>query len=378
MPSVRLVGFDKQRALSPAVEAFIRDVFDASHPLPFQNASRTQRMLADIEAVVEVFPEHGGIKIETIQALSRRKGEGTKALRFLTDLADKHGVSLYLYAKPFGDEAMDLDDLVRFYRRFGFRQDEEGDEEEDEYEGVEMHRWPRETLRSNPRRGLDVRPGIPGTYRTQYTAKGGKTRAYPAHGGAAWDRTMTRVASETTVAGGRIYDTVKRAERAGRAMVRGKRGAVEVERVTNPISKDPYVSFLPDEVLGFMEAYRERDFDGIFARMGAKVDLSVGMGAGDLERGVSLDEIRVTKKRAGVGTRAMIMLTDLADEFGVPMFLYANPLEGNISVYDLAAFYRGFGFEESGEGGSEEDEDEDTGVVMVRYPEPLRNPRRRR
>lgn len=298
---VRLVGFDKQRALSPAVEAFIRDVFDASHPLPFQNAYRTQRVLANIEAVVEVFPEHGGIKIETVRALSRRKGEGTKAMRFLTDLADKHGVSLYLYAKPFGDEAMDLDDLVRFYRRFGFRQDEEADEEEDEYEGVEMHRWPREVW---PQEAQRTNPRAP--------------------------------------------------------------------RRKNPISKDPYVSFLPNEVLGFMEAYRERDFDGIFARMGAKVDLSVSMG------GVSLDEIRVTKKRAGVGTRAMRMLTDLADEFGVAMFLYANPLEGNISTYDLAAFYRGFGFEESDEGRSEEDEDEDTGVVMVRYPEPLRNPRRRR
>ena len=154
---VRLVGFDKPRALRPAVEAFIRDVFDASHPLPFQNAYRTQRVLANIEAVVEVLPEHGGIKIETLRALSRRKGEGTKAMRFLTDLADKHGVSLYLYAKPFGDEAMDLDDLVRFYRRFGFRQAEEADEEEDEYEGVEMHRWPREVWpqeaqRTNPRR----------------------------------------------------------------------------------------------------------------------------------------------------------------------------------------------------------------------------------
>lgn len=411
---VRLTGFGKPRALRPAVEAFIRDVFDASHPHPFQNDYRTQRVLADIEAVVEVLPEHGGIKIETLRALSRRKGEGTKAMRFLTDLADKHGVELYLYAKPFGDEKMPLDDLVRFYRRFGFRQDEEADEEEDEYEGVEMHRWPREVWpqeaqRTNPsqtetpafkrwfgrskavdargkplvvyhgsnatfdtfrrpdisailaddgasedemnqgmgiyftdnaenaatygrevypvylrmlnplivdaqgenwsyvpfrgsfyyaddivslaeekghdgvvflniydtksgndilsntyivfdpkqiksatgnagtfdpedpsiyrnprRRGLDVRPGIPGTYRTQYTTKGGKVRAYPAHGGAAWDRTMTRVASETTVAGGRIYDAVKRAERAGRATVRGKRGAVEVERVTNP------------------------------------------------------------------------------------------------------------------------------------------------
>ena len=45
---------------------------------------------------------------------------------------------------------------------------------------------------------------------------------------------MTRVASETAVAGGRIYDMVKRAERAGRATVRGKRGDVAVERVTNP------------------------------------------------------------------------------------------------------------------------------------------------
>jgi hypothetical protein len=62
----------------------------------------------------------------------------------------------------------------------------------------------------------------------------------------------------------------------------------------------------------------------------------------------------------------MTVLTGLADEFAVPMFLYAHPLEGNISVYDLAAFYRGFGFEESDEN---EDEDEDEGVVMVRYPE---------
>ena len=87
----------------------------------------------------------------------------------------------------------------------------------------------------NPRRrGLDVRPGIEGTYLTRYTAKGGGKRAYPTQGGAAWDRTLVRVANETTAPSGRVYDTVKRAERAGHATVRGKRGAVEVLRVTNP------------------------------------------------------------------------------------------------------------------------------------------------
>jgi hypothetical protein len=79
-----------------------------------------------------------------------------------------------------------------------------------------------------------VRPGIEGTYLTRYTAKGGGKRAYPTQGGAAWDRTLVRVANETTAPSGRVYDTVKRAERAGHATVRGKRGAVEVLRVTNP------------------------------------------------------------------------------------------------------------------------------------------------
>ena len=145
-PTVRLVGFGKPRAVSPAVEAFLRDLFDASYPLPFKNASRTERVLTGIEAVVEVTPQYAGIHVDEVRALTQKQGEGTKAMRFLTDLADKHGVELYLYAKPFGNEAMDLDNLVRFYRRHGFREMEEEDEDG---EGTEMMRWPR---RQNPAR----------------------------------------------------------------------------------------------------------------------------------------------------------------------------------------------------------------------------------
>jgi hypothetical protein len=141
---IRLSGFGKPRAISPAVEAFLRDLFDASHPLPFKNASRTERVLTGIEAVVEVTPQYAGIHVDEVRALTQKQGEGTKAMRFLTSLADKHGVKLSLYAKPFGHEAMDLDNLVRFYRRHGFREMEEEDEDG---EGVEMMRWPR---RQNP------------------------------------------------------------------------------------------------------------------------------------------------------------------------------------------------------------------------------------
>ena len=100
-------------------------------------------------------------------------------------------------------------------------------------------------IRRNPASGLDVRPGIPGTYRTTFTDKGGRERAYPAHGGAAWDNTLVRVANETTVESGRVYDTVKHAEHAGHASLRGKRGEVAVTRLTNPDAFGPFKPLIP-------------------------------------------------------------------------------------------------------------------------------------
>lgn len=146
--TIRLTGFGKPETLSPAVEAFLRAFYDASYPSPFSPNERTERALSGIDAVVEVTPKYAGIHLDEVRALTRKQGEGTKAMRFLTALADKHGIKLSLYAKPFGSEAMNRDTLVNFYRRFGFYPDEA--EEEDE--GTEMYRWPRERLRSNPAR----------------------------------------------------------------------------------------------------------------------------------------------------------------------------------------------------------------------------------
>lgn len=98
-PTVRLVGFGKPRTISPAVEAFLRNLFDASYPNPLGGFTPTERILSGIEVLVDVLPEHNGVHIDRLRALTRKQGEGTKAMRFLTDLADKHGVELYLYAK---------------------------------------------------------------------------------------------------------------------------------------------------------------------------------------------------------------------------------------------------------------------------------------
>lgn len=100
--------------------------------------------------------EPGMIYISRIEsAESPRSGAGTLGLRFLTDLADKHGVKLFLSAAYLGDESEFSDaDLVSWYKRYGFV--EKGREKFDLEEGVGDNRWstimvrePRR-LRNNP------------------------------------------------------------------------------------------------------------------------------------------------------------------------------------------------------------------------------------
>ena len=60
------------------------------------------------------------IWIQNLEASRRGTGAGARALAALADLADAHGVTLRLCAKPYGTDPMPPDALVRFYARAGF------------------------------------------------------------------------------------------------------------------------------------------------------------------------------------------------------------------------------------------------------------------
>ena len=112
------------------------------------------RVFADMGARVDVSvgsgDAHDAVSLDSLEALTYRKGAGSRALRALLDLTDKHGLTVTLTAEPFSfGDATDLisrDALVRFYKRFGFDFDErEGSPEwfEDEDEGYyPMVRYP--------------------------------------------------------------------------------------------------------------------------------------------------------------------------------------------------------------------------------------------
>lgn len=73
----------------------------------------------------------------------------------------------------------------------------------------------------------------------------------------------------------------------------------------------------------------------------------------DLEENeVYLCSLRVMEKRAGHGRQAMSIIANLADEFGVNMYLDAVPQDRgpeDISARDLKKFYGAFGFYVTGE-----------------------------
>lgn len=91
-------------------------------------------------AVIELSPSindrSSGIHIDDL--LSNVKGEGTKALAMICELADAHGVTLDLFAMGYAKTPTAK--LIEWYRRFGFIPDP--DSIGDEVEGMDMIRKP--------------------------------------------------------------------------------------------------------------------------------------------------------------------------------------------------------------------------------------------
>jgi GNAT superfamily N-acetyltransferase len=72
---------------------------------------------------LEVKPFEGKIRLSfiTVPEEFRGKGLASKALRFLTDIADKHGVPISLDVSPQGEGGFTKAQLFRWYERHGFR-----------------------------------------------------------------------------------------------------------------------------------------------------------------------------------------------------------------------------------------------------------------
>jgi hypothetical protein len=97
-------------------EEFMREYWNETFPHPFERGSR---LLSN--ATMRVRPFDGKILISDIMSVEPGKGGGREALKFLCDLADKHGVTLMLTAKEYGTRnTLTTTKLRDWYSRYGF------------------------------------------------------------------------------------------------------------------------------------------------------------------------------------------------------------------------------------------------------------------
>lgn len=66
------------------------------------------------------------IILDCIKVNSKRKGTGSKLINELKKIAEKKNLPIGLYAEP-QDDSISEEDLIRFYEKNGFRQDEDSD-----------------------------------------------------------------------------------------------------------------------------------------------------------------------------------------------------------------------------------------------------------
>lgn len=100
-----------------ALKSYMSDFLEATQPHPFDRSS-----IYNGHTVVELRPFEGKIHLSWIQTLKPKSGAATETMKFLTGLADRHGVAMSLSAVPKGrgETKIPKAKLVEFYKRFGF------------------------------------------------------------------------------------------------------------------------------------------------------------------------------------------------------------------------------------------------------------------
>jgi hypothetical protein len=106
-------------------QAMLDEYFEGTSPHPFD---RSLRIWNDVVGISLVFFD-GAFDLQTIMTFSdKNQGDASKALKWLTSLADKHKCVLTLEVVPLkagSDTGKNLTkkDLIAWYKRNGFKKD---------------------------------------------------------------------------------------------------------------------------------------------------------------------------------------------------------------------------------------------------------------
>lgn len=124
--NIKLRGYDNDN-----ISAFIKEYTEQTQDHPY---SKTERIYNN-QVTIELSPFDGKIHLSDIRSLAPGSGAGTKALKFLTGLAKKHGVTIEAIAKVYHPDKKYIRSSSRlkdWYLKHGFRLEPDtfGDDEQ--------------------------------------------------------------------------------------------------------------------------------------------------------------------------------------------------------------------------------------------------------
>jgi hypothetical protein len=109
-----------------SLDAYMSEYLTLTHELPIgASGDRAWYVSKDCFVVTNLYVFDGAIHVSSIQTLPPDScsgmGIGSKVMKRLVTMADKHGVSMTLIPKPFGSKKMSASSLKSWYRNLGFR-----------------------------------------------------------------------------------------------------------------------------------------------------------------------------------------------------------------------------------------------------------------
>jgi hypothetical protein len=101
-----------------SINAAIEDIRNLGEINPFNS----REVLIDNNVSVELSNFDGHLWINSIMTLERGRGDASRVLQKMCDIADKHQVYMGLGASPFGKtKGLNKSQLIAWYKRYGFK-----------------------------------------------------------------------------------------------------------------------------------------------------------------------------------------------------------------------------------------------------------------
>ena len=108
---------------TPSNSADIDKAVDEIKRLGIRNPINPKEFIIDDNVSVEIANWDGRLWFSSLYSMDRGQGNAERVMKKITDIADKHNVTIALDAEPFGTGANRLNksQLIAFYKKFGFR-----------------------------------------------------------------------------------------------------------------------------------------------------------------------------------------------------------------------------------------------------------------